>query len=76
MYAYDIELRKHTKEVMKEGYMNAGKSKEWISRALNVDYNIKVRMVDTCELQDKLDGYTVNVPFDLVVQLVKECEVK
>ena len=53
-YAYDIDLRKHTKEEMREGYEKSGKSKEWISRALNVDYNTKVRMVDILELKDKL----------------------
>ena len=76
-YTYDIELKKHTKEEMREGYEKSGKSKEWISRALNVDYSTKVRMVDILELKDKLaKKKKYMLELEDVMQIVKDCEVK
>ena len=76
-YAYDLELRKHTKQEMREGYEKAEKSKEWISRALNVDYSTKVRMVDILELKDKLaKKKKYMLELEDVIQIVKDCEVK
>ena len=80
-YTYDLEMKKHTKNYMRNWYKKQGKTKGWIEKALEVDFSTKVRMITTIKVRNKLEDYALScgkteIEFDKMLKIVLECEVK